>query len=123
MSKKQSHKAICEYLLAKPGSGSSYPFGPGALVFKVGNKMFALLGDDNEPETMNLKCDPDEALALRAAFPSITPGYHMDKRHWNTIVLDGSLPDKLVHELIDQSYDLVVKGLPKAARERLAKKS
>lgn len=110
-------------LLAKPGATSSYPFGPDALVFKVGNKMFALLAEDEEPLTMNLKCDPDEALALRGAHPKlIYPGYHMDKRHWNTIVLDGSLADELVTEMVDQSYELVVKSLPKAAKERIAKK-
>lgn len=109
-------------LLAKPGAASSYPFGPDTLVFKVGNKMFALLAEDEEPLTMNLKCDPDEALALRGAHPkSIYPGYHMDKRHWNTVVLDGSLKDELVLEMIDQSYDLVFKSLPKAKRQKLEK--
>ncbi len=82
--------------------------------------MYALLAEDEEPLTMNLKCDPDEALALRAAHPkSVFPGYHMDKRHWNTVVLDGSLADELIVEMIDQSYELVFSGLPKAARERL----
>jgi predicted DNA-binding protein (MmcQ/YjbR family) len=119
VAKLQTLKAISAYLHAKPGASSSYPFGPGALVFKVANKMFALLGDDETPLTMNLKCDPDEALALRAAHPAIEPGYHMDKRHWNTITLDGSLPDALVREMIDQSYELVVAGLTKAAREKL----
>lgn len=105
-------------LLAKPGVASSYPFGPGMLVYKVGNKMFALLAEDEEPLTINLKCDPDEAMALRGAHPkSIYPGYHMDKQHWNTVVLDGNLADELVLEMIDQSYALVVAGLPKAARE------
>ncbi len=119
MAKAQVHKAILAYLLAKPGAKAEYPFGPGTLVFKVGGKMFALLGEDSEPETMNLKCQPDEALALRAAHQAIAPGYHMDKRHWNTLTLDGSLADDLVLELMDQSYELVVKGLPKAAREKL----
>jgi predicted DNA-binding protein (MmcQ/YjbR family) len=119
MGKAQTHKAIVAYLLAKPGAKSEYPFGPGTLVFKVRGKMFALLGEDSASETMNLKCRPDEALALRAAHKSITPGYHMDKRHWNTLTLDGSLADDLVLELMDQSYALVVKGLPKAAREKL----
>ena len=85
--------------------------------------MFALVGEDSEPWTINLKCDPDEALALRAAYPeSITPGYHMDKRHWNTFVLNGSLAEELVNEMIDQSYELVVKGLPKKAKKKPAKK-
>lgn len=119
MGKVQAHKAVTGYLLSKPGAAAGYPFGPGTLVFKVGNKMFALMGEDEEPETINLKCNPDEALALRAAHKSIVPGYHMDKRHWNTLTLDGSLPDELVLELLDQSYTLVVMGLPKAAREKL----
>ncbi len=124
MGKKQKPKAIRTYILAKPGASGSYPFGEGALVFKVANKMFALIGEDESPGTINLKCDPDEALALRSAHPkSITPGYHMDKKHWNTIVLDDSLPDLLVTEMVDQSYALVVQGLPKAVREKLQKSS
>ena len=119
MRKVQTHKGIVAYLLAKPGAEAGYPFGPGALVFKVGGKMFALLGEDSEPETINLKCDPDEALALRAAHKGIMPGYHMDKRHWNTLTLDGSLADDLVLELMDESYTLVVNGLTKAVREKL----
>jgi predicted DNA-binding protein (MmcQ/YjbR family) len=123
MGKGQKQKAIRTYILAKPGASGGYPFGEGALVFKVANKMFALIGEDETPETINLKCDPDEALALRSAHPkSITPGYHMDKKHWNTIVLDNSLPDLLVTEMVDQSYVLVVQGLPKAVREKLTKK-
>lgn len=119
MRKTQTHKAVVTYLSAKPGAEAGYPFGPSTLVFKVGGKMFALLGEDSETETVNLKCIPDEALALRAAHKAIAPGYHMDKRHWNTLTLDGSLPDDLVHELIDQSYALVLRGLPKAVREKL----
>jgi predicted DNA-binding protein (MmcQ/YjbR family) len=112
-------RKLMDYLLAKPGAEAGYPFGPGTLVFKVGGKMFALLGEDNAPWTINLKCDPDEALALRAAHASIVAGYHMDKRHWNTLTLDGSLPDALVRELIDQSYALVVNSLPKKRRAEL----
>lgn len=106
---------------AKTGSSSSYPFGPGALVFKVANKMFALLADDETPLTINLKCDPDEALALRAAYKGITGAYHMNKKHWNSVVLDGSLPDDLVREMIEHSYELVVASLPKATREKINK--
>jgi predicted DNA-binding protein (MmcQ/YjbR family) len=114
-------RKLMDYLLAKPGSEPGYPFGPGTLVIKVGGKMFALLGEDSNPWTMNLKCHPDEALALRAAYPAIAPGYHQDKRHWNTLTLDGSLPDALVRELIDQSYDLVLRGLSKHEREKIQK--
>lgn len=120
MGKLQAHAAIKKALLAKLSASSSYPFGPDTLVFKVGNKMFALLAEDEEPLTINLKCDPDEAMALRGAHPkSILPGYHMDKRHWNTVVLDGSLKDELVAEMVDQSYALVVAGLPKATKVRI----
>lgn len=106
-------------LLSKPGAEASYPFGPGALVFKVGGRMFALLGEGEQIENLNLKCDPQDALALRAAHKAITPGYHMNKQHWNTLLLDGSLPDDLVLELIDHSYDLVTAKLPKAKRKDL----
>jgi predicted DNA-binding protein (MmcQ/YjbR family) len=111
-----------DYLLGKPGSKPGYPFGPDTLVFKVGGKMFALLGEDSRPWTINLKCDPDDALALRAAYPAIIPGYHLNKRYWNTLTLDGSLPDSLVRELVDHSYDLVVRGLSRHEREKLQRK-
>jgi predicted DNA-binding protein (MmcQ/YjbR family) len=124
MGKLQSLKPLTAYLGAKPGAAPSYPFGPGALVFKVGEKMFALVADDERPLSMNLKSDPDEALALRAAHPkAITPAYHMNKRHWNGILLDSSLPDVLVREMIDQSYELVFHSLTKALQEKIAKKS
>lgn len=121
MAELKTLKRVTALLGAKPGASSSYPFGPGALVFKVGGKMFALLGDDETPLTMNLKCDPDEALALRAAYKSIAPGYHMSKRHWNTVTLDGTLSDDLVREMIEHSYELVVSSLPKRTRELLDK--
>ena len=116
-------KKLMDYLLAKKGSKPGYPFGPGTLVFKVGGKMFALLAEDEDPWTINLKCNPDDALTLRAAYPAIIPGYHMNKRWWNTLTLDGSLPDAMLRELVDQSYDLVVRGLSKHEREKLQRKS
>jgi predicted DNA-binding protein (MmcQ/YjbR family) len=112
-------KTIIDHCLAKPGTSSGYPFGEGALVFKVIDKMFALLSEDNTPLALNLKCDPDDALALREQHPAIKPGYHMNKKHWNTLTIDGSLPDKLVFELIDHSYELVVSKLPKNAKQKL----
>jgi predicted DNA-binding protein (MmcQ/YjbR family) len=115
-------RKLMDYLLAKPGSQPGYPFGPGTLVFKVGGRMFALLAEDSRPWMINLKCDPDDALALRAAYPAITPGYHMNKRYWNTLTLDGSVPDPLVRELIDQSYELVIRGLSKVERQKVQKK-
>ncbi|CAL9410022.1 MmcQ/YjbR family DNA-binding protein [Streptomyces sp. enrichment culture] len=96
-----------------------FPFGPEISVFKVAGKMFALSALDARPLTVNLKCDPDEAVRLRADYPdTITPGYHMNKRHWNTVTV-SALPAALVRELVEDSYDLVVAGLPKAERLRL----
>lgn len=88
--------------------------------FKVGGKVFALTTLDARPLTVNLKCDPDDALRLRGEHPGlIVPGWHMNKRHWNTVTVDGGLPDRLVRELVEDSYDLVVARLPKAERLRL----
>jgi predicted DNA-binding protein (MmcQ/YjbR family) len=107
------------YCGAKEEVTAEYPFGPDTLVFKVAGKMFALVLEESEPLRMNLKCDPEDALALRAQYSAITPGYHMNKIHWNTLILDDSLPQSLVFELIDHSYILVVNKLPKAQRERI----
>jgi predicted DNA-binding protein (MmcQ/YjbR family) len=97
-----------------------FPFNPETSVFKVQGKMFALTALDARPLKVNLKCDPDDALRLRAAHPDvIVPGWHMNKRHWNTVTADGTLPDRLITELVEDSYDLVVAGLPRAARLRL----
>ena len=106
-------KAAC---LALPGAQEEFPFGDEVSVFKVGGKMFALCGLDAQPLQLSVKCDPELAVQLRAAYPAIAPGYHLNKRHWNTITLDGSLPDQMVTDLLDDSYDLVVAALPKARR-------
>ncbi|MEZ7006375.1 MmcQ/YjbR family DNA-binding protein [Streptomyces sp. SCSIO 75703] len=99
-----------------------FPFGPEASVFKVLGKMFALSRLDARPLTVNLKCDPDDAVRLRAEYAGlIVPGYHMNKRHWNTVTADGALPARLVRELVEDSYDLVVAGLPRAERLRLGR--
>ena len=108
-----------KYLLSKSGTAEETPFGPGTLVFKVMGKMFALTQDLDSPKSINLKCDPDYALALRAQHPAITGGYHMNKRHWNTITFNGTVPEALIFELIDDSYELVVAGLKKADKEKL----
>ncbi|GAA3921493.1 MmcQ/YjbR family DNA-binding protein [Streptomyces gulbargensis] len=100
------------------GASEEFPFGPDVSVFKVAGKLFALSWLDNRPLRVNLKCDPDEAVRLRAEHPAIAPGYHMNKRHWNTVTV-GELPERMVRELIEDSYDLVVAGLPKAVRLRL----
>lgn len=106
-------------LMGKKGAIEDMPFGPSTLVFKVMGKMFALIGLDDDPQRINLKCDPDFALLLRQRYAGIIPGYHMNKRHWNTVVLDGSVPDDLVLDMIDDSYELVVKRLRKVDRARL----
>ncbi|MER6097470.1 MmcQ/YjbR family DNA-binding protein [Streptomyces sp. NPDC001728] len=95
-----------------------FPFGPDVSVFKVAGKVFALSWLGSEPLRVNLKCDPDDAVRLREEYPAIVPGYHMSKRHWNTVGV-GELPDRMVRELVEDSYDLVVAGLPKAVRLRL----
>ncbi|WP_268811686.1 MmcQ/YjbR family DNA-binding protein [Mycobacterium kyorinense] len=102
-----------------PAAVEGYPFGDGVAVFKVGGRMFALVSLDGDPGTVNLKCDPDIAVNLRARHRAVRPGYHQNKRHWNTVELDGSIPDDELEEMIDHSYELVVSQLPRARRERL----
>jgi predicted DNA-binding protein (MmcQ/YjbR family) len=109
--------AIC---LNLPGAEETYPFGEEVAVIKVGGKMFALVPLSGEPGSVNLKCDPAQALELREAYPGIRPGYHQNKRHWNTVDLDGSVEDDVVRGLIADSYDLVVAGLPRSIRADLA---
>jgi predicted DNA-binding protein (MmcQ/YjbR family) len=104
------------FLLSLPGAEETFPFGPVTLVAKVGGKMFALFGLDNEPLRLNLKCLPEQAEVLRELYPAVLPGYHMNKRHWNTVILDGSLPDADIIDMIDESYRLVVQGLPQSRR-------
>jgi len=115
----QTLDALNDYFLAKPGTTASYPFGEDTLVFKVLDKMYGLVGEDETPLRLNLKCDPEDALALREQYDAIFPGYHMNKKHWNSLVLDGSLPDALVRELIDHSYDLVVSKMSQAKQRKL----
>ncbi|NQT74581.1 MAG: MmcQ/YjbR family DNA-binding protein [Chloroflexi bacterium] len=105
------------YCLHKKGATEDLPFGDDALVLKVAGKMFALIKIGAEAPWINLKCDPALALELRRKHPTVTPGYHMNKIHWNTVELDGSLPDDKILEMVDYSYDLVVKGLKKSDQE------
>lgn len=107
-------------LLSFPGVTEEEPFGPEVVVYKVKGMMFALVDYDSVPPTMNLKCDPDRALDLRDVHEAIRPGWHMNKRHWNTLDLDGSLRGALVTELVQHSYGLVVAALPRRVREKLA---
>ena len=111
--------ALREWCLARPGASEEFPFGPRTSVFKVAGKMFALSALDSSPLKVSLKCEPELAEQLRATYPAIVPGYHLNKRHWNTITLDGSLPDGSVFDMVEDSYDLVVARLPRATRERL----
>ena len=107
------------HCLAKPGATEDLPFGPDVLVFKVAGKMFALARLDRHPPAVDLKCDPERALELRERYDDVRPGYHMNKRHWNTVGLQGDVPSALVRELADHSYALVVAGLPRRERDRL----
>ncbi|MDG5807267.1 MmcQ/YjbR family DNA-binding protein [Streptomyces ossamyceticus] len=110
-------RAFC---LAFNEAVEDFPFRPEISVFKVLGKMFALSWTEQRPLKVNLKCDPEDAVRLRGEHPGlVAPGYHMNKRHWNTVTVDGDLPDAVVRELIEDSYDLVVAGLPRAERLRL----
>jgi len=113
-------KTLRSYLLSRPGAVGEHPFGPQPLVVKVGGKIFALLSEDATPLTISLKCEPAHAQFLRDSFGAVQPGYHLNKEHWNTVTLDGSIPDDSIRAMIDDSYRLVVGGLSKAARQRLA---
>ena len=113
--------AFREYCLKKRGVSEDSPFGPEHIVFKVGGKMFALLAFEEIPPTANLKCDPDLALELRDRYEEVRPGYHMNKKHWNTVQIGGAIPQQELTKMIDHSYELVVRSLPRAERERLAR--
>jgi len=106
------------YCLSKRGVTEEFPFGEQTLVFKVMGKMFALT-DVEQFESINLKCDPEQAVQLREEFPVVLPGYHMNKKHWNTVLMDGSVGDKLLKAWIDDSYNLVVLSLNKTIRQEL----
>jgi predicted DNA-binding protein (MmcQ/YjbR family) len=107
------------WCLDHAGAFEDFPFTAEHSVFKVEGKMFAISALDREPLEVSVKCEPELAVELRNSYPAIRPGYHLNKRHWNTITLDGSLPDQLVRDLIEDSYDLVVSALPKRVREEL----
>jgi predicted DNA-binding protein (MmcQ/YjbR family) len=109
--------------LKQTGAVEDFPFGPNTSVFKVAGKMFALSALEGTPLEVSVKCEPEIAVQLRGSYEAIRPGYHLNKRHWNTVTVDGSLPDKLVRDLIEDSYDLVVSGLPRRTREQLGWKA
>ena len=108
-----------DWCLEQPGAYEDFPFTLEHSVFKVEGKMFALSALGRTPLEVSVKCEPELAVALRNTYAAVRPGYHLNKRHWNTITLDGSLPDQLVRDLIEDSYDLVVSALPKRVRAGL----
>ncbi|MBU1065435.1 MmcQ/YjbR family DNA-binding protein [bacterium] len=108
-----------KFCLSKPGAVETFPFDPVTLVLKVGGKMFALISLDESPLRINLKADPNDNEILRQQFPAIIPGYHMNKRHWNTVILDSSLPDELILDQIDISYGIVFASLPRKIRDAI----
>lgn len=109
------------YCLSKPAVEETLPFGPDTLVFKVAGKVFLLTGLDSDPLSFNVKCDPDLAVELRERYDAVQPGYHMNKKHWNTVTVDGSVSGKLIKEWIDHSYELVVDSLPAKVKAELRK--
>lgn len=111
--------ATRDYFLDKPGAFEDFPFGPDVAVFKVVSKMFGTLGWEDGLARINLKCDPAQAQILRDMFDAVLPGYHMNKTHWNTVLLDGSVPTGELQRMIDHSYALVAKSLTKAQRAPL----
>ena len=108
-----------DYLLWRPEADEDFPFGPDVAVFKIRGRMFATLGETQGVARMNLKCDPTEAQFLRDMFDAVLPGYHMNKTHWNTVVLDGSIPRGEIERMIERSYGLVVSGLRRPDRQAL----
>jgi predicted DNA-binding protein (MmcQ/YjbR family) len=116
---RMTSRALRQLCLSFAGAVEEFPFGPETSVFKVGGKMFALSALERHPLQVSLKCEPELAAHLRLAHDAINPGYHLNKRHWNTVTLDGSLPDRMVRDLVEDSYDAVVAGLPRAKRAAL----
>ena len=112
-------ETIRDYCLAKKEVEESFPFGETTLVFKVRGKIFLLSGLDNPVLQFNVKCDPEKAIEWREQFAAVQPGYHMNKKMWNTVIVDGSIPGRILLQMIDDSYQLVVMSLPKKSREGL----
>lgn len=102
-----NHKVVEDYLLSMPNAVREYPFGEGAAVYKVGDKMFAIMAEGKMPVSLSLKCDPELSVVLRDKYETVMPGYHLNKKHWNTLLLSGQLSWEEVQDLIRHSYDLV----------------
>jgi predicted DNA-binding protein (MmcQ/YjbR family) len=113
-------ESLQQYCLAKKGITEELPFGPDNLVYKVGGKMFLLASLDADPLRFNVKCDPGEAEELRDRFACVLPGYHMNKKHWNTVIVDGIVSDKQLQQWIDASYQLVFDSLPKKIKQEIS---
>ncbi len=108
---------LLDHCLSKPNVEETFPFGPDILVLKVNGKVFLLLPLNSHPIQFNVKCDPERAIILREENASIIPGYHMNKKHWNTIILDGTIPTSLILELVDHSYELVISSVKKGKKK------
>ncbi len=113
-------EAIRVYCLSKKEVSESFPFDESVLVFKVLTKVFALVNIDQRPWSVNLKCDPEKAMEYRECYPEITPGYHMNKKHWNTVNFEGALPPIFLQDLITHSYEMVVSKMTKKDRNKIA---
>ena len=115
-----SPAALRKLCLSFPGAYEDFPFGDVSSVFKVEKKLFAISALDASPLTVSVKCEPELGEQLRGSYPGkIVPGYHLNKRHWNTVLCDGSLPDEMVRDMVEDSYDLIVAAMPRAVRKRL----
>ena len=112
-------ETLRDYCLSKKAVTEDFPFGETTLVFRVLNKIFLLVSLDADPLQFNAKCDPEKAIQLREEYDTVKPGYHMNKKHWNTVIIDGTISTKLIKEMIDDSYDLIIQSLPKKLREEL----
>ena len=112
-------ESLRTYCLKKKGVEEDFPFGETTLVFRVKNKIFLLVALDADPLQFNAKCDPGKAVELREEYDAVKPGFHMNKKHWNTVIIDGSISTRLIKEMIDDSYNLIVHSLPKKSREEL----
>ena len=116
-----NHEILHDYCLKKKGVTEEFPFDNDTLVYKVMGKIFLLTSIEHRPIQMNVKCDPELAIELRERYDAVYPGYHMNKKHWNSVEDDGSIPQKELYKMIDHSYDLVAGSLPKKLREEMGK--
>lgn len=114
-------EGLRDHCLAKPGAEEGFPFGPDVIVFTVLRKAFLLCQLDSNPVQFNVKCDPAQVDELREQYACVQPGYHMNKKHWNTIIVDGSVPNRQLKEWIDDSYHLIVSALPRRQQDMLKK--